>query len=912
MAELSHARFASAPLFAVAIATSSGILIGHYFAPQSRSILMISFALSVGVALLSIALRPDRKLSAVSSFVITTFFCTGIVLSVLENRPMARYRLARMYDEGLISRGEPVEVTGTLQGQPEAAPDSFYLNLRAESIRFKGSEHRATGTVLLLAHARDERVREEYDAIELRHGARVRVMTTLDRDEDFRNPGASSFTEYLERKGYDATGVVKSPLLIERLDDERVFLPLAWIYEWRQRLETEFSKNFSRETAGVLAAALLGNHYKISRPAAERFRAGGTFHVLVISGLQIAFIGGLVLLIVRRLTRRKLLQFVLSAAFLWAYTIAVGADTSVARSALMFTLLALAPVVSRRVNTINSLGGAGLALLVWQPNDLFDPSFQLTFLSVLAIVALAVPIMQRMQQVGTWRPTMETPYPPDCSRSFRVLSEALFWSDQEWRKELAASNISYRLFKTPIAAWLERRRVQRALRFVVAAIVVSASVQVGMLPLLVIYFHRLSIASLLLNIFVGVLMAMLAFIALAAVLFSHLSSWLGPPLILLAEKINWLMIHLVDPFASLHIASIRLPHYHGWLAIAYGLYYLPLIFLVLALARWNPLHPAWIVESKSGMFSKKTVQLAAVTGVTFLGLIVFHPFSAARPDGKLRVDFLDVGQGDAALVTMPDGTTLLVDGGGRPNINRNSANPGDVEEPFERDGRSIGESVVSEFLWSRGLDRVDYILATHADADHIDGLNDVARNFRVRAAIVARTPADDLEYARFAATMREAAVPVHQIGVGDELRFGEVMARVLWPSPAKSQGAPSRNNDSVMLLLRYGEKSLLLTGDIERLGEAAVLNEGINLHSDIVKVAHHGSKTSSTAAFVSATHPSLAIVSVGRHSVFGHPNKEVVERWRAAGAEVITTGEKGTITVTSDGRALKVSTFVPE
>jgi len=179
-----------------------------------------------------------------------------------------------------------------------------------------------------------------------------------------------------------------------------------------------------------------------------------------------------------------------------------------------------------------------------------------------------------------------------------------------------------------------------------------------------------------------VLMAMLAFVALAAVLFSHLSSRLGPPLILLAEKINWLMIHLVDPFASLHIASIRLPHYHGWLAIAYGLYYLPLIVLVLALARWNPLDPVWIVESKSGMFSKKTVQLAAVTGVTFLALIVFHPFSAARPDGKLRVDFLDVGQGDAALVTMPDGTTLLVDGGGRPNINRNSANPGDVEEPF--------------------------------------------------------------------------------------------------------------------------------------------------------------------------------------------------------------------------------------
>jgi len=122
-----------------------------------------------------------------------------------------------------------------------------------------------------------------------RHGARVRVVTTLDRDEKFRNSGVLPLTEYLERKGYDATGVVKSPLLIERLDEERVFLPLAWLYEWRQHLEAEFATTFSAETAGVLEAALLGNRFNISRDAAERFRAGGTFHVLVISGLQIAF-----------------------------------------------------------------------------------------------------------------------------------------------------------------------------------------------------------------------------------------------------------------------------------------------------------------------------------------------------------------------------------------------------------------------------------------------------------------------------------------------------------------------------------------------------------------------------------------------------------------------------------------------
>jgi competence protein ComEC len=158
--------------------------------------------------------------------------------------------------------------------------------------------------------------------------------------------------------------------------------------------------------------------------------------------------------------------------------------------------------------------------------------------------------------------------------------------------------------------------------------------------------------------------------------------------------------------------------------------------------------------------------------------------------------------------------------------------------------------------------------------------------------------------------MKEEDIPVDLVGAGDVLRFGSVSAEVLWPAPTRDENATSRNNDSIMLLIRYGEKRLLLTGDIEKQGEAAVLKEGINLDSDLVKVAHHGSKTSSIEAFVAATHPSLAIISVGRTSMFGHPNREVVERWRASGAEVMTTGQRGTISVVTDGRVWNVNTFV--
>ena len=906
MSALPRSRFQPSPLLLPTIAICGGIVFQHYYKLQSKSILITLISITILVTVLSAALLAIRKLVAASVLLILAFLCTGIVLAWCNDRAPAANRISRMCDEGFITPGDPVELTGTVKGEPEPAPQSFYLTLQAEQIRTKEFERAASGVVLLLARTGEQQVKTEYDALELRQGARIRVMTALDREEDFRNPGVKPFTEYLERKGYDATGVIKSPLLIERLDDDRVFLPLAWLYEWRGRLQREFNDKFSAETAGVLNAALLGNSHNISRATAERFRNGGTFHILVISGLQIAFIAGVVYLIIRRLTNRKILQFTFASVFLWAYTIAVGAEASVTRAAVMFTLVAFAPVVARQPNSLNTIAGAGLALLVLKPAALFDPSFQLTFLSVLAIVCLAVPLLRNMQRVGSWRPTMVTPYPPLCARWFRALSEILFWSEREWRAEMATSNIRYRLFKTPLAAKFERWRVQKFLRFSMAAVVVSASVQIGLLPVMILYFHRVSISSLLLNIFVGILMAVLAFAALAAILLSQVSTLLAMPLVLLAEKVNWLMIHLVDPFSGLGAASVRLPHYTGWPASTYVLYFILLVFLILGLARWDPMRPAQVTK-----FSKRFLAVTSTTFALILLVIVLHPFSSNRPDGKLHIDFLDVGQGDSALLTMPEGTTVLIDGGGRPNINWNSREPGDGEEPFERDTRSIGERVVSEYLWSRGLSQVDYIIATHADADHIDGLNDVARNFKVRCAIVARTPSVDPEFGQLTETLKQTGVSVETIGAGDVMRIGNVAFEVLWPPPTSNANKASHNNDSLVLRVRMGERAFLLTGDIEKEAEVRVIKEGFDLRSDVVKVAHHGSNTSSTEAFVSATRPSLAVISVGRTSIFGHPHKEAVERWRASGAEVMTTGHKGTISVMTDGRELKVSSFVP-
>jgi len=647
--------FSQHPLTQLAVAFGAGICAAHYC---SLGVVVVVGAVCSALAA---ALVLKRRVHLAGLMLLLAMFCAGVVLAQWERRVDESSEVKRFVDKS-------VTLTGVLDGPPEFARDRVYLSLRVERVDTEAIAH---GRVSLLAPFRNTATAESYRALQLRYGTRVSVRTTLDRTGNYRNPGVSPLSEYLERRGYDATGVIRGPGSIVRLEDTRVFPLLAQLYQWREKLQWEIDRSFAPETAGVLGAALLGNRYNLSQSASERFREGGTFHVLVISGLHISFLGGLVFLVVRRLTSRRLVQFVLPAIIVWSYSVAVGADASVVRAALMFTFAGLATIVFRQATSLNALGAAALILLVHSPKEIFDPSFQLTFLSVLAIVAIAWPLLLKMSAIGSWHPTRSTPYPPACSPALKTFCEILFWSEKKWLQELERSPHDYGLFKAKAAAWLERYHLQSSVRYVFGAVVVSASVQVVLLPLMIVYFHRLSLASLLLNIVVSVLLAALVAVALVALLLSQ------APLFKLADAINWLMVHSVDPFTSFDLAALRLPEYTGPAAVLYVIYYFPLLLLLFALSHWLPL--ALLKERRCKLH--RFVLPMSILQALLIAVLILHPLSSGRADGQLRVDFLDVGQGDSALVTMPDGTTLLVDGGG---------NTTDA-------ARRIGETVVSEY-----------------------------------------------------------------------------------------------------------------------------------------------------------------------------------------------------------------------
>lgn len=885
-------KFNRNPMLWLGMAFALGILVANVVNADLRIVAIVALTFTVSAFLL-------RSKSVATSILLAAFGLAGFASAVAEKRSVSPDRLKILFDNGTLISGEPVEVEGVLLGRPEASVEGALLNLAVDQIKQRSTERKASGKVRLYVQTDDLKSQIS----NLKYGSRLRIATKLARDDEYLNPGVIPRREILDRLGVDATGAVKSPLLIEKIADESVFLPLAWVYDQRARVIESFQRNLSGPAAGVMIASLLGNKQFLDKGTADLFRDGGTFHILVISGLHITFIGGLLLLFLRKLTRNRWLQFGVTTTVLWAYTLAVGADVPVVRAALMFTVMLFSYCIYRRSGLLNSLGSCGLILLVWRPSELFDPSFQLTFVSVAAIVAVAYPLVEVLRNIGGWMPTRERPFPPNVPAWLKRFCETIYWSEDRWKFESKRQIWTANIFKSPMFESKIRHGVQFVLQYIFEGILVSLVVQICMLPLSVVYFHRVSLISVVLNLWVGIFIALESFAAVLGVVAGQFSELLAGGIFAFAELFNWLMLFLPRLFSDNSWLSFRLPAYSGNGRFVYLLFFLPVSILAFALSKWRPFD----LKPEGAILSQKVLIPTAASVAILILLIVFHPFSAPGPDGRLHVDFLDVGQGDSTLVTFPDGRTMLVDGGGL--IRYKKAD--DDSEPFLPDTRGIGESVVSEFLWHRGYSRIDHILATHADADHIQGLTEIAKNFSLDSAVFGRVVPTDPDLAELSEVLHRRGIPAETIARGDVMQMGDVRVEVLYPQSAYDTNTRSENNNSVVLRIVCGKRAFLLTGDIEREAETQMLAGETTLASDVVKIPHHGSRTSSTVDFVNAAAAKYAVISVGRSSPFGHPHAEVVDRWKAAGAKVTTTGERGLVSVSTDGTEIEVKTFLP-
>jgi competence protein ComEC len=696
----------------------------------------------------------------------------------------------------------------------------------------------------------------------LGYGQKVELDARVRRPRNYENPGAFDYAHFLARRDifWTASGAADTVRILpggcgSHFGKAVMDLRAAAM----ARIDMLYAGRPYR--SGMMQAMLLGQQFQMQRVWTEDYRNTGTFHTIVISGTHVAILAAFFLFVLRVCFVPETAALLLTAGMAWLYALISGWGAPCVRSAAGLTLVMIATYFYRERRPLNLLAAVALGFLLLDPDQLFDASFQLSFLAVAFLGAFATPLIR-----ATSGPLV---------RGLAGLYDAT--RDLHAPARVAQFRIEMRLLAETMqrTAHLPRRMAvvvvtvpARLVFFLYEMAAVSAVIQAGIALPMVIYFHRIGLSGLSANALVVPIMGLVVPIGFVAILTgwawtARIAGWL---LGLSQAVVHWHAA--IDP-------DWRFPTPPVWLAIALSA---ALILAAVARGRW------W--RAMSG-----------VTVAALLALLLWQPFPPHIYQGQLEMTAIDVGQGDSLLVVFPDGERMIVDGGGIPAY-------GDRPRP----NLDIGEDVVAPYLWDRAIRKVDIIALTHAHDDHIGGLPALVMDFHPRELWTGARP-DSEAWSALREKTRRAGVKIVPMTAPRHLTVGGAEVQVLAPLSDYVPVDEPKNDDSLVMRIRYGRHSFLLSGDAERPVERRILEENELPPTDVLKVGHHGSHTSSTSEFLSALAPVFAVISVGTLNSYGHPHADVLARLAEVGATVYRTDLEGLVSIRTDGRRFRVATW---
>ena len=647
-----------------------------------------------------------------------------------------------------------------------------------------------------------------------RAGRIVRMPAALRRPAQYRNYGVPDQELLLARRGVALVGGVKSAALVQVVERG------AWYDEWAASVRAGVRRALTRhvsihdpQSGAIAVAILIGDRGALDADIERRLQEAGTYHVIAISGGNIAILAAIVLALLWAGGIRGGWAAGGAVAVLLAYAHIAGGGASVMRATVMAAIYLSLRMIDQRTAPKHAMAITVAIILLVSPLAIADVGLWLTFGATAAIVAGAasVPI--------------------------------------------------------PSSVWL---------RAPAALLLASACAEIVLMPVSAFVFQRVTVAGLVVNL---AAVPSMAIVQVAAMIVSGAHSIGLHSIASAAGLVTHLGVRgLIDSAALVDAApwlTWRVPSPPLWLMVTY---YAALI--------------AAFAATRMRTTTRRV--LAAITAGIFAWMAI-APQTLARPygDGRLHVTVFDVGQGDTILVTLPNGRTLLIDTGG---VSING-------------GFDIGDRVIGPALRHRGIARLDYLAITHGDPDHIGGAESIVRDFAPLeiwngAFVNQHGPTMRLQAA--AARRRSAWRSLQR---GDRLDLGGVELRVHHPPLPDWERQQVRNDDSIVMELRYGQVSVLLTGDIGREVERDLIPSLDLLPTVVLKSPHHGSGTSSSPEFIDAVKPDVVVIGVGRGNPYGHPVPYVLERYAAAGARVLRTDRDGQIDLVIDGETVAAATF---
>ncbi len=826
------------PIYAIAIAIVAGDGLGnfHLFFP-----LWLAALTAIGALALFLARKP-------SAGVATALGAIALASTVSVHRmltPASGPLSLRRFHAGTL-----LTITGRLAREPEWFPDKtrIYVSVSEAGTR-DGTVSPVGGLmrVTVLDHQR------------FRIGDEVRFAGRIRFPRNFGDPGEFDYESFMARQGIGATALALSPanggLPVTILGHHPSF-PASQIEEIRDRIGAFIGAHLDEPVASEMRALVIGERGGISQGVRNTFARTGMAHLLVISGLHLSMVAAAVFGLVRLL----MLLFPAVAARGWANKIAAvaamlavsayaaiaGHHISTERALIMVLAYMFAVVMDRPRAALASLALAAIVICIVLPGSSADVGFQLSFASVIAIV------------LGMRRFTA--------------------WAERRRRRLPGA---------------FRRRSFAAAIALGVAGYVaVSFWAMLGTAPLVARDFNQFSTVGLVANAIVVPIMGFTGTVTgLAASAMSLVAPAIAAPLLAVAGKLitagNYLARWFVGwPFAWTRVFTPTIPE----IALAYAALMLWLTWPMASLEEprsppsgaaagahgASPANPGW-----------RTMALAAIGAILVVDAGWWTYQRYFNPE--LRVAFLSVGQGDAAVVQFPGRRVMVVDAGGAWH------------------GFDMGERVVARYLWSRKIMHVDWLALSHPDLDHFGGFGFIARNFSPRTFWTIPASRPDLSYLDLLDELRELKVPIRFMDDSvPPIHIGAATLQVLnAPAAAKT----SRNDRSMVLRITDGPEAYLFTGDIEAPAERALIRGGHDLRATVLKVPHHGSRTSSTLDFIEAVHPSVAVISLGYHNRFHFPAKSVLARYAREGVRVLRTDHDGAVLTEASSGGLELDAY---
>jgi competence protein ComEC len=748
--------------------------------------------------------------------------------------------------------------TETISSQGEIWPVRAGVRLSI----YEKAEDRAIGPSGDRVILDDPMTRSPDHPIPLTYGTRLRILAKLHPARNYRNPGAFDYEGYLRDNGIRVLGSAKAED-IERLPG----FSGSRIQLWRTRVHASIIAKIHQlwpaSQAELMDAMVLGEESFLRNATRTEYQRSGTYHVLVVSGMNLSILAVAIFWTLRQFRVDPAAAAVTTVVVSFAYAFIVGVGPPVWRAALMLATYLGARLLYRERNMMNAIGAAALGVLIADPHALFGASFQLTFLAVFIIAGIGSPILERTT----------LPY----ARGIRLLRVASY--DLHVAPGVAQFRLDLRMIAGRLKRFIgERLGVVLPAMFMRVAIgvgeliFISALMQAGLTLLMAYHFHRATTMGMPANLAVIPLTQVLMPTAAAAVGLGYMSTTLARPAVWIsglalegiAGTVHWLGGAQV---IGTSIADLRVA--------------MPSLAMILAS----------IAALGLAMLVARRACLAAFASVALLfgvaGWIAFVPSRPHLRAGVMEMTAIDVGQGDSILLVTPEGRALLIDAGGLPHW---------MHSDFD-----IGEQVVSSYLWNRGIDHLDVVVITHPHADHLGGMPAVMANFHPRELWMSMDkPVGEL--APIIAQARRAGMKVSVEKDGDTFDYGGAHFHMLAPGRDQITGSMSPNDDCLVFTATFGGTTALLEGDAERPVERRIVEE--HPEAMLLKVAHHGSASGTSADLLSTVHPRFAVISVGARNVYGHPRREVLERLQKAGVKTYRTDMEGAVSFYLDGKAV--------